>query len=163
MELNPGVTLDIDISVNGLSNLFRSEQKSGEISPLPKEFYLRINEKLKTFNNTDNAEYKNLFKLYNAIKDRRTQKLLVYLAYNKELPRPLPAEDEDLYIQIKNIINKSSGETKPSKLKATKTIPQIVAPSGNKLGPYEQNEILYIYDLADAKFMVENKLGEIID
>ena len=163
MELNPGETLEIDINVNGLSNLLRAEQKSGEITPLPKEFYLKINEKLKTYSTTESDEYKNLFKLYNTIKDRRTQKILVYLAYNKELPRPLPAEDEDLYIQIKNIINKSGGESKPSKLKAAKTIPQIIAPSGNKLGPYEQNEIIYMYDRADAKFMVENKLGETID
>ena len=155
--------MDIDISVNGLNNLLKTEQKSGEIAPLPKEFYLKINEKLKTYGSADSDEYKNLTKLYNSIKDRRTQKILVYLAYNKELPRPLPAEDEDLYIQIKNIINKSGGESKPSKLKVSKTIPQIVAPSGNKLGPYEQNEIIYVYDRADAKFMVENKLGETID
>lgn len=155
--------MDIDISVNGLNNLLKTEQKSGEIAPLPKEFYLKINEKLKTYGTTESDEYKNLAKLYNSIKDRRTQKILVYLAYNKELPRPLPAEDEDLYIQIKNIINKSGGESKPSKLKVSKTIPQIVAPSGNKLGPYEQNEIIYVYDRADAKFMVENKLGETID
>ncbi len=163
MELNCGDNLDTDISVNGLNNLLKSEQKSGEIAPLPKEFYLKINEKLKTFSTPDSDEYKNLFKLYTTIRERRTQKILVYLAYNKELPRPLPAEDEDLYIQIKNIINKSSGESKPSKLKVSSTIPQIVAPSGNKLGPYEQNEIVYVYDRADAKFMVENKLGETID
>ena len=161
--MNCGDNLDTDISVNGLNNLLKSEQKSGEIAPLPKEFYLKINEKLKTFSTPDSDEYKNLFKLYTTIRERRTQKILVYLAYNKELPRPLPAEDEDLYIQIKNIINKSSGESKPSKLKVSSTIPQIVAPSGNKLGPYEQNEIVYVYDRADAKFMVENKLGETID
>ena len=163
MELNPGDNLDVDVNVNGLNNLLKLEQKSGEIIPLPKEFYIKINEKLKTYSSPNGDEYKNLFKLYTTIRDRRTQKILVYLAYNKEPPRPLPAEDEDLYIQIKNIVNKSGGDSKPSKLKVLSTIPQIVAPSGNKLGPYEQNEIIYVYDRTDAKFMVENKLGETID
>ena len=130
---------------------------------LPKDFYTKIGEKLKTYGSTEGDEYRNIFKITNSLKERRTQKMLVYLAYNKELPKPLPSEEEDLYIQIKNILNRSSGEPKPSKVKIAKTIPQIVAPSGSKLGPYEQNEIVYIYDRSDAKFMVENKLGEIID
>jgi hypothetical protein len=152
-------TMEIDFSVNSLYNLFKAEQKSGEISPLPKDFYLAANEKLKLLGKPESDEYKNATKIINAIKERRTQKILMYLAYNKEVPRPMPIEEEDLYIQIKNILNKNS-EPKPTKVKIAKAIPQIVSPTGNKLGPFEQNEIAYIYDPADIKFMVENKLGE---
>ena len=49
------------------------------------------------------------------------------------------------------------------KVRISKTIPQIVAPSGNKLGPYEQNETVYLQDRSDAMFIAENKLGEMID
>ena len=155
--------MEADFSVNGLYNLLKTEQKSGEVISLQKDFYLKIEEKLKTYGSANGDEYKNIQKVVNSLKERRRQKILVYLAYNKELPRPLPLEEEDLYIQIKNILNKSNSEPKPSKVKIAKTIPQIVAPSGSKLGPYEQNEIIYIYDRADAKFIVENKLGEITD
>ena len=155
--------MEADFSVNSLYNLLKSEQKSGEVISLQKDFYLKIEEKLKAYGSTNGDEYKNIQKVVNSLKERRKQKILVYIAYNKELPRPLPLEEEDLYIQIKNILNKSNSEPKPSKVKIAKTIPQIVAPSGSKLGPYEQNEIIYIYDRADAKFIVENKLGEITD
>ena len=155
--------MEADFSVNGLYNLLKTEQKSGEVISLQKDFYLKIEEKLKTYGSANGDEYKNIQKVVNSLKERRRQKILVYIAYNKELPRPLPLEEEDLYIQIKNILNKSNSEPKPSKVKIAKTIPQIVAPSGSKLGPYEQNEIIYIYDRADAKFIVENKLGEITD
>ncbi len=79
------------------------------------------------------------------------------------MPRPMPAEEEDLYTQIKKIINKGSGETKPSKIKMQRAIPEIVTPSGNRLGPYGQNEIVLVDNLSDAKFIIDNKLGEIID
>lgn len=155
--------MNIDTSVNGLYVLLKTEQKTGEVISLPEDFYHKINEKLKTYGNEEGDEYKSILKITNSLKERRLQKILVYLAYNKELPRPLPSEEEDLYIQIKNIINKNNKEPKPEKVKIAKTIPQIVAPSGNRLGPYEQNEIVYIYDHTDAKFMIENKIGEIID
>lgn len=155
--------MDNNISVNELNNILKSEQKSGEILSLPKDFYANVEEKLKSYGSTEGDEYKNISKITNLLKERRTQKILVYIAYNKELPKPLPSEEEDLYIQIKNILNRSNGDPKPSKVRIAKTIPQIVAPSGNKLGPYEQNEIIYVYNRSDAKFMVENKLGEIID
>ena len=155
--------MNIDTSVNSLYVLLKTEQKTGEVIPLPEDFYLKINEKLKANGNTDSDEYKSTLKITNSLRERRLQKILVYLAYNKELPHPLPSEEEDLYIQIKNIINKNNKEPKPEKVKIAKTIPQIVAPSGNRLGPYEQNEIVHIYDHADAKFMIENKIGEIID
>ena len=123
--------MEVDLSVNSLNNLLKAEQKSGEIITLPKDFYTKITEKLKSYGSNAGDEYKNITKITNSLKDRRTQKILVYLAYNKELPKPLPSEEEDLYIQIKNILNRSNGEPKPSKVKIAKTIPQIIAPSSH--------------------------------
>ena len=154
--------MDIEFSVSGLLTLLKAERKSGEVIPLKQDFYTKLNEKIKTFS-TESDEYKNMEKMTNSIKERRTQKIIVYIAYNKELPRPMPSEEEDLYIQIKNILNKSNGDIRPSKVKIAKSIPQIITPSGNKIGPYEQNEIAYVYDHSDTKFIVDNKLGEIID
>ncbi|MHB1829929.1 MAG: hypothetical protein ACYCO0_00895 [Candidatus Micrarchaeaceae archaeon] len=153
--------MDIEINVSGLLALLRNERKSGEVIPLPKDFYAKTKEKLGSYEK-DTDEYKNTNKIISSIKEKRTQKILVYLAYNKDLPKPVPSEEEDLYIQIKNIINNNEG-AKPTKVKITKTIPQIVTPSGSKIGPYEQNETVYIYDHTDTKFIVENKIGETTD
>ncbi len=153
--------MDVEITINGLLTLLRNERKSGEVITLPKDFYSKTNEKLGSYEK-DTDEYKNISKTISSIKEKRTQKILVYLAYNKDLPRPVPSEEEDLYIQIKNIINNNEG-SKPTKVKITKTIPQIVTPSGSKVGPYEQNEIVYVYDHTDTKFIVENKIGETTD
>lgn len=153
--------MDVEINVNGLLGLLRSERKSGEVITLPKDFYSKTAEKLRTYEK-DTDEYKNINKIISSIKEKRKQKMLVYLAYNKDLPRPVPTEEEDLYMQIKNIIN-NNDDIKPSKVKIIKPIPQIVTPSGSRIGPYEQNEIVYVYDYTDTKFIVENKIGETTD
>lgn len=151
-----------DMSINMLVNLLKTEKKSGEVTTLGPDFYAKIAEKLKAYP-TDSDEYRNTKKVADAIRERRTQKVLVYIAYGKELPRPVPTEEEDLYIQIKNILNKSGDGARPSKIKVAKHIPQIVTPAGNRIGPYEQNEVVNIYDRADAKFMVDNKLGDVVE
>ena len=154
--------MDVELNANGLLGLLKNERKSGEIIPLQQDFYKKLDDKAKN-SDKESDEYKNIMKITNAIKERRTQKLLVYIAYNKDLPRPVPSEEEDLYIRIKNILSKSGGSASPSKVQITKSVPQIVTPSGNKIGPYEQNEVAYVYDRSDTKFIVDNKIGEIID
>ena len=85
--------MDIEFSVSGLLTLLKAERKSGEVIPLKQDFYTKLNEKIKTFS-TESDEYKNMEKMTNSIKERRTQKIIVYIAYNKELPRPMPSEEE---------------------------------------------------------------------
>ena len=106
---------------------------------------------------------KSMLRLATQIQTARTQKLLIYIAYNKEVPRPLPTQEEDLYIQIKKILINWTGENKQSKIKITKPIPQIVTPTGTKLGPFEQNQIVQLTENSDIKFMIDNKLGEIVE
>lgn len=153
--------IETEINTNAIYNMLKNEQKSGELLPIKKDFYSKIAEKL-TGASEDQGEQKNLLKVINALKERRKQKILVYLAYDKDLPSPIPSEEEDLYMQIKNILNKNDTAQKPTKVKITKTIPQVITQTGSKLGPYEQNEIVYIYDNTDTKFIIENKLGEIV-
>jgi ribosomal protein S15P/S13E len=151
-----------DITVNFLLGILKNERKTGELTAQPQDFYALITKAVNlAADNSD--ERRNISKLGLQIKELRTQKLLVYLAYNKAMPHPMPAEEEALYIQIKKVLNRSGGDIKTTKLKVTKTIPQIVTPTGSKLGPYEQNQLIYLSEISDIKFIIDNKLGEITD
>jgi DNA replication initiation complex subunit (GINS family) len=149
------------LTVNEISTILKNERKTGELLSLPKEFYTSAEETLKASGASDTSEYSSISKLIGSLKERRIQKLLVYLAYNKNLPQPIPSEEEDLYIQIKKILNKKVPEIKAIKIKITKKIPQVIAPSGNSVGPFDQDETVYLSEMADVKFIIDNKLGEI--
>lgn len=154
--------MESEITVSNLSSVLKNEQKTGEISSLAPDFYMNIRSKIKNIE-VNSDEYKNLSKLMNAIKEKRIQKLLVYIAYNKDVPKPLPAEEEDLYIQIKKILTDNSPEQKHVRIKITHSIPQIVTSTGSKIGPFEQNEIIRTDNISDVKYLVENKIGELIE
>ncbi len=151
-----------EITVNSVMSVLKSERKTGELHPLPSNFYKLLEEKANSYEEGSD-ERKNLSKLHNLVKDIRIQKLLIYIAYGKDIPKPTPAEEEDLYMQIKKIINRNTGEVRASRIRVTKSIPQIVTPTGAKLGPYEQNQVVYLQEISDVKFMIDNKLGEIVE
>jgi preprotein translocase subunit Sss1 len=149
------------LTLNEIAEILKNERKTGEIQPLPKDFYRQAEEILKVSGTPDSGEYSSASKITTDLKERRTQKLMIYLAYNKPLPHPIPSEDEDLYIQIKRILGKSVSEQKSIKIRITKKVPQVITPAGNSIGPFEQNETATLSNMEDVKFIVENKLGEI--
>lgn len=148
------------LTTNELSIALKNEKKTGELVPLPKDFYRQAEQTLKDSGESESNEYSSVSKLIASIREKRAQKLLIYVAYDKDLPQSIPSEDEDLYIQIKKIVNKNAPENKSIKVKITKKIPQVITPSGNSIGPFEQNEVVYLSDMADVKFIIDNKLGE---
>ncbi|MDE1834643.1 MAG: hypothetical protein KGH64_04865, partial [Candidatus Micrarchaeota archaeon] len=135
----------------------------GELMPLPHDFYNQVQELLGTISNKETGEYSSVNKTISLLKEKRTQKLLVYIAYSKQLPAPLPSEEEALYIQIKKIVNSSTPEAKSIKIKVSKSIPQVITPKGNSIGPFEQNQTVFLSDISDVKFIVDNKIGEIVN
>lgn len=150
----------LEITSEEIFNLLKSEKKTGEIIPLRKTFYKEAEElaKQQTQEQSQNTE-----RALNIIKEKRTQKILIYLAYDKALPQPLPQEEEETYARIEQIINKANPQAKTRKIKITAHIPEIITSTGNKLGPYEQNEIIELYDNSDIKFIIDNKIGETIN
>ena len=84
------------------------ERKTGTLLPLGKDFYTEIEKKIKEQEKEDGKEVETQNKktTLNKLKSKRTQKILVYLAYNKPLPAQVPAEEEALYYQILKTINK---------------------------------------------------------
>ena len=138
------------------------EKKTGELQPLPRNFYKNIEEDIKNHNQPNTQELQNKQSTLGALRSRRMQKILVYLAYNKPLPTPLPVEEEDIYYQILKIINKEEQSTKTTKIRITIKIPEIITPNGSRIGPYQEGETVQLSNTTDIEFIINNKIGEIV-
>ncbi len=139
------------------------EKKTGELLPLPKNFYVMFEESIgKVQKEGSQAELQNKVTALNTLKSKRTQKILVYVAYGKPIPNPLPYEEEELYTQILRIINKEQPISKPAKIKILINIPEVITTNGNKIGPYKEGEIVQVELPADAEFIINNRIGEIV-
>ncbi len=153
-----------------LFNKLAAEKKTRELLPLPSNFYESIiiinseeTEKKEDINE-ENLN-KNLEKLINNIKKIRTQKILLYLAYDRRLPSPIPKKEENLYIYIKDIINSSSFNIKNNKIKINNNTPELITPEGNKIGPFKKGQYIEIQDIDnknEVDFILKNKIGELI-
>jgi hypothetical protein len=160
-----GFFVENEIQTGLLFSKLDEEKKTGELLPLPKNFYKQIEEDLKkqTEQQTSISELQNKQTTFSALKAKRLQKILVYLAYNKNPPSQIPVEEELLYYQILKIMNKEVKAPKTTKIKILIKIPEIITTKGNKVGPYQEGETVQVEDSADIEFMINNKIGEIID
>ncbi|MDE1869741.1 MAG: hypothetical protein KGH71_02015 [Candidatus Micrarchaeota archaeon] len=152
----------MEITVEQLYNMSQSEKKTGEVLPLPKDFYKVAESKLKFLeSDSDQQHFGNFKKLLTSVKERRIQKLLIYLAYNKLLPSQVPEEEEELYSKVKLLLNSNEPPSqKLRRIRITTEMPQLVMPNGLKSGPYKQNQLLEMSDNYEAEFLLNNKLGE---
>ncbi len=151
-----------------LFNKISEEKKTRELLPLPEDFYEKIilnSEKTKSLTEeTEKSEKieKNIKKLLENIKKLRNQKVLLYLAYDRKLPTPIPKEEESLYKYIKNILNKTTDAATFRKIKIINTIPEVITPEGKKLGPFIKGETILPESELEIEFILKNKIGEII-
>ncbi len=144
---------------------FAEEKKTGELLPITKDFYKKAEER-STVTVEDGPEAKktkeNTLKTLQALKTRRLQKLLVYLAYDRRPPLQLTEEETEIYSKIKKLIEEKSEKQKTIKIKILYKIPEIINPKGGKMGPYEPNQIIECTEGEEAAFLVNNKIGEAI-
>jgi hypothetical protein len=149
------------ITTEELFTKLNEEKKTGELLPLDLEIY----------KNTENAENKeqsenaakqqeNRAKIITALRSKRTQKILTYIAYGRHLPKPIPEEEERLYIRIKKIIEEENGGQKTTKIRITADTPELRTPEGRKLGPFDKNTLVEIENQQDLEFLIRNKIGE---
>jgi DNA replication initiation complex subunit (GINS family) len=154
----------MEVTTEQLYNILQSEKKTGELLPLPKEFYKYAEQYLKGLEPSSEDKPQmitNFRKLLLSIKEKRTQKLLIYIAYNKQLPTQIPEEEEDLYKKIKNILEGTDHSQKLKKLKINVDMPEIIMPNGNKIGPFKQNQIVESAAQDEVEFLINNKLCEL--
>jgi hypothetical protein len=136
----------------------KNEKQTGELQQLPKDFY----KKHQQFQRSSDQESQNASRAINSLREKRTQKILVYIAYGKPIPQPVPQEDEETYNKIRHILKKENADKISTKIKITSNIPEIITPNNNKIGPFKQNEIVELQEQSEIKFIIENKIGEII-
>ncbi|MGC8479851.1 MAG: hypothetical protein ACP5M9_04280 [Candidatus Micrarchaeia archaeon] len=153
-----------------LFNKFAEEKKTRELISLPYDFYIKTESKIKKTVNEENEQEnntteKNIKKLLEKIKKIRIQKILIYIAYERKVPSPLPKEEENLYITIKNILNGSSIKLKTQKILIKNDTPELITPEGKKLGPFRKDQYIDIQDIENGNeldFILKNKIGELI-
>ncbi|MDE1827587.1 MAG: hypothetical protein KGH65_00280 [Candidatus Micrarchaeota archaeon] len=153
----------MEISVDQLFNMIQAEKKTGEVIPLPRDFYRNAIQKLSKLEQIqeDQQHSGNFKKLLSQVRERRVQKLLIYLAYNKQLPSLVPEEEEELYRGIKALLDKKeAGVTKVRKIRIIAETPELVMPNGGKSGPYKEHQVIETTDNYEAEFLLNNKLGE---
>ncbi|MGC8538362.1 MAG: hypothetical protein ACP5MK_00640 [Candidatus Micrarchaeia archaeon] len=144
--------------------LTQQERKVGEILPLPKTFYSETTEYVKKLESAGNkTEKENYEKMLYNLKEKRFQKILIYLAYGKSIPSQVPDEERFLYEKVKQLIDeaKNSGP-KTVRIKINADLPELTTTTGNKIGPFKQNQIIEVINSSDAEFILNNKLGESI-
>ena len=155
-----------EITPEVIFSKLQAERKTGELLPLPADFYEQIDkeiESLKKKSSMDNKQYlENFIKLVNQLKERRIQKVLIYLAYNKQLPQPIPRSEENLFKRIKAIINEETKSVQAKRIKINLDIPEIITPEGNKIGPFSKDQIIEIDDNKEIEYILRNKIGELI-
>ncbi len=158
-----------DLSVDILFSKLAEERKTGELLPLAKDFYKKTEEYIEKESSGENSETKakqieNFKKLLSEIREKRIQKILIYLAYSKKLPSSVPEEEELLYSEIKKQISNISNPqgSKNLKVRIVADIPEVVIQTGGKIGPFSKNQIVEVSDKNELDFLLNNKLCEII-
>lgn len=148
--------------------VYQKEKQTNKLFPLQKDFYSEV-EKLavnKSMNNNgNNIPLVNIHHLIKKIKEKRKQKILLYVAYDKQIDHPIPTEEYNLYNKITKIFTET-GTIKPDehlnqKLNILQDIPEIFLPSGNKIGPLKKSEKIQINNKADEEFLITNMLCEV--
>jgi hypothetical protein len=147
--------------------VLQQEKATGELQQLQHDFYVQVNSFLNSLaSNRDSEDQarqaENTKRMAASLAEKRRQKILLYIAYNKPLPAIVPAEDEKLYNDIRGLMASGNSNAKISKLKINSDVPEVLTAQGRRIGPFRQGEIVEVSDGSDIEFMIKNKIGEIV-
>lgn len=146
------------VSAEDIFSRLSEEKKTGDLLPLPEDLYSKI----EANRLPDKTQEENRQRLVATLRARRTQKILTYIAYGRKLPKPVPDEEEKLYIRIKKTIEEDGATPASPKIKILVSAPELMTPEGRKVGPFEKNTIVEIGNRQDLEFLLKNKIGEAI-
>jgi hypothetical protein len=156
-----------DMSYDTLWQLAQKERQSNELQPLSKTFYEDTKEFINTLSKGQSEEdentKKNAIKLVNEIHERRKQKILIYVAYKRQLPQPSIPTEQAFYNELVEYASKNrldaQGKANKQTMTVLQTIPEIILPSGNKLGPLERDQTIEISaNEDDIRFLISNTI-----
>lgn len=148
----------------------QKEKQTNELQLLPKTFYSDINEFINSFDSKDLSEEdqnlrKNTIRLLNDLHERRKQKILIYVAYKKQMPQPAIQAEQDFYKKLSQVASENkidfaaTQKTSAFLLKSLQSIPEIMLPSGRKVGPLEKGQVIELGgNEEDANFLISNTI-----
>ncbi|MEM3227901.1 MAG: hypothetical protein QXK65_03070 [Candidatus Micrarchaeaceae archaeon] len=154
--------MEQDLRYESLWQAAYKEKKSNELQILPKTFYRDMWDYIKSLKGTseDPEITSNASKLLEELFERRKQKILIYVAYNKLLPQPVIDSEQKFY---ESILEKYKSEKLEQtvaasklieeRLNVIKDIPEILLPSGKKIGPLKKGESIFAENEEDKEFL----------
>lgn len=148
------------ITAEEIFSILQKEKKTGELLQLEPDFYKKTKSSQELQNTAENSA-ENYQRMLALLREKRTQKILNYIAFGRSLPHPIPEEEERLYIRIKNIITEEE-KGAGTKLKVFEETPEIITPEGKKIGPFHKNETVEV-NKPEAEFMINNNIAKKVD
>ena len=157
-----------DLTYDILWQAYQKEKRTNELQLISKTFYEEMGAFIGgiTRENTtaeERLQKDNAVTLLNGIFEKRKQKILMYAAYGKQLPGPVPQTEADLYESAGKLLRSSTIEyngdsAAQSALRSMQAIPEVILPSGAKIGPLEKDQIIVVKDREDRRFLVNSKI-----
>ncbi len=151
-----------------LWEMSQKERQTNELLLLPKNFYDEISVFIKELENATSDEQinmkRNAQRLLSELQERRKQKIIIYVAYKRSIPQPAIQEEEDLYSRIlaaangPNTAKTQATQANEKALKLLQPIPEIILPSGKKVGPFLKGQVIEIEERSDKEFLISNMI-----
>jgi len=157
------------IDYSYLWKLLQEEKQTNVLLPIAKDFYssaTKLMQRSSTGNDQADNEKTNVAKILLELFERRKQKIMLYIAYDRQLPQQVDAQEMEFYNSMIKIVKAERldlTEDKHAKivLKVVKDIPEIMLPSGSKIGPLEKGGIIEVESLnEDMNFLLNNTICE---
>ncbi|MDE1855051.1 MAG: hypothetical protein KGH57_01890 [Candidatus Micrarchaeota archaeon] len=159
--------MSLTVSAEFLFSVLQQEKATGELQQLQQDFYIQADKYVASLSGKhrseeDERQAENTKRMLASLLEKRKQKILLYIAYNKPLPASVPVEEEKLFNDIRGVLTKDDSITKISKMRITSDIPEVFTTEGRKIGPFRQGEVVEVSDSNDIEFIIKNKIGEIV-
>jgi hypothetical protein len=159
-----------DMSYEYIWQTFNNEKKSAQLMPLPRGFYKSADTFIKGLGDNEYDERaknikSNAVKILTDLYDRRKQKILIYAAYGRSLPNQTPEAEVRLFEKITELMKTplsqhTEHQINKEFLKSLKDMPEIILPSGKKIGPLTKNQEFDIEDKDDVNFLINSEICE---
>lgn len=162
--------MDENISYDYLWQAYQKEKQTNQLLLIPKTFYedtIRFINASHDDKITGVSTKENATMLVNNFFEKRKQKILIYVAYGKSLPQPISNNELEFYNRLLQIVKEEKLDLAKSTkagtltLKSIKDIPEIMLPSGNKIGPLKKDQIIELESEQDKSYLIENTICEI--
>jgi len=158
-----------DISYNFLWELLQKERSTNTLQLIPKNFYDDVynfikENKAAQKQETQIATAENMVRIADEIFEKRKQKIILYVAYKKQLPSPTVDIEVDFYNKLKELYTNTKPINQPSQKPQEKLtviiekLPEVFLPSGIKIGPLQKGQAIEVKDKTDREFLIDNSL-----